>query len=193
MLIFIKRCKLDSSYQFELDLVNLTVYRTSPTMNILLYNAGGNGDNLYGIEPASYYIKNLILNLGLSFLIFLLYPLIFVFKLFKLMTSQKHNLNDYIIKLTVPASVYLWLGLLFSRPHKVITLRMNSFIYFHFIFIQEERFMYPVYPLICLMSAEVVDAIFHYIESLTVQNSDSSTQNKLDTELENKIDVSNYI
>ena len=42
-------------------------FRTSPTLNILLYNAiGGSGDELYGIEPASYYIRNLLLTLGLA-------------------------------------------------------------------------------------------------------------------------------
>jgi len=45
---------------------------TSPTLNILLYNAiGGSGDELYGVEPASYYVRNLFFNMGLSWVLVL--------------------------------------------------------------------------------------------------------------------------
>ena len=37
---------------------------TSPTYNIFTYNAAGGGDELYGVEPVSYYVKNLLLNLN---------------------------------------------------------------------------------------------------------------------------------
>jgi hypothetical protein len=57
----------------------LCMYRTSPTLNILLYNAiGGSGDELYGIEPASYYVKNLLLNMGVAWPLVLLSPLVYI-------------------------------------------------------------------------------------------------------------------
>eukprot|EP00531_Pseudo-nitzschia_arenysensis_P005771 CAMPEP_0116129956 /NCGR_PEP_ID=MMETSP0329-20121206/8200_1 /TAXON_ID=697910 /ORGANISM="Pseudo-nitzschia arenysensis, Strain B593" /LENGTH=78 /DNA_ID=CAMNT_0003624257 /DNA_START=232 /DNA_END=465 /DNA_ORIENTATION=- len=34
----------------------------SPSLNILVYNTQAGGDELYGVEPLSYYIKNLLLN-----------------------------------------------------------------------------------------------------------------------------------
>jgi hypothetical protein len=43
------------------------IFSTFPTLNILLYNTlGGSGDELYGVEPPSYYIRNLFLNLGIA-------------------------------------------------------------------------------------------------------------------------------
>ncbi|KAL3912155.1 MAG: hypothetical protein SGARI_001303 [Bacillariaceae sp.] len=36
----------------------------SPVWNILIYNTASGGDELYGVEPFSYYVKNLILNLN---------------------------------------------------------------------------------------------------------------------------------
>lgn len=59
-------------------IIDFQFYRksTSPTINITLYNAIGSGDELYGIEPASYYIRNLLLNMGLSWMLVLLSPFI---------------------------------------------------------------------------------------------------------------------
>ena len=38
---------------------------TSPHLNLVLYNSGSS--SLYGIEPPSYYLKNLVLNFNLAF------------------------------------------------------------------------------------------------------------------------------
>ena len=38
---------------------------TFPPLNIALYNAlSGSGDELYGVEPPMYYLKNLLLMVG---------------------------------------------------------------------------------------------------------------------------------
>jgi hypothetical protein len=114
--------------------------RTFPALNILLYNAigGTNGDELYGVEPASYYVKNLFLNVGLAWILLILSPVVlFIAWLMGMATSRayhtpatskntdenqkmkKHTivLDEYVLVQWM--SVFLWLGILFSRPHKV--------------------------------------------------------------------------
>lgn len=58
---------------------------TVPNLNIFVYNAlggpgaleeGKTGDELYGVEPASYYVKNLVLNFGTTAIFVLLLPVV---------------------------------------------------------------------------------------------------------------------
>jgi len=90
-----------------------------PTLNILLYNvfpAAGRGDNLYGVEPISYYIKNLFLNLGLAWPLAILGAVVLVAD--HLLAGSTLPVSS--VKGTVIAlSALLWLLVLFSRPHKV--------------------------------------------------------------------------
>jgi len=106
-------------------------FRISPTVNIFLYNAGGNGDNLYGIEPLSYYIKNLLLTNHLIFPLALLFPLLYPFLsrefksssssflFIRTLLSYLDFLASKLKSLVVTCCGYLWIGVLFSRPHKV--------------------------------------------------------------------------
>ena len=107
----------------------------SPTLNIFQYNAAGSGDELYGIEPTSYYVKNLALNfnlvaaLGVAFL-----PVSFLLRVL----GQP---------LTTPLVVtmgcmYAWLSIVVPRPHK------------------EERFLFPIYPCLCLGATVVVERMW---------------------------------
>jgi alpha-1,2-mannosyltransferase len=102
----------------------------SPTLNILTYNTAGGGDELYGIEPTSYYVKNLLVNLnfvaplGLGVL-----PLICF-----------TQLRDWDL-VTLLSPLYLWLAVVVPRPHK------------------EERFLFPLYPLLCLGAVLTVDKV----------------------------------
>lgn len=94
--------------------------RTSPTLNILLYNAiGGSGDELYGVEPASYYIVNLALNMGLAWPLMVLLPVVLVVslpfrRLRAAISSEVLGASAVLVGQAV-----LWLLVLFSRPHKV--------------------------------------------------------------------------
>jgi hypothetical protein len=91
-------------------------YRTVPGLNILLYNAlNGNGDELYGIEPMSYYIKNLFLTTPVAWLGTLASPLALLYSL--AYGRSKGNIG---IVITMHGLVYIWLSTLFFRPHKVI-------------------------------------------------------------------------
>lgn len=96
--------------------------RTFPPLNILLYNAiSGNGDELYGVEPTSYYIKNLLLTVGLSFPLALFHVLQCFGKSFYFSVFRRDGLKvgGLGAEIGVCLSAGLWVGLLFSRPHKV--------------------------------------------------------------------------
>eukprot|EP01038_Epipyxis_sp_PR26KG_P009196 gene9196-12404_t len=111
---------------------------TIPAFNIVLYNVlNGNGDELYGIEPSSYYIRNMILNLHIIPIIAFISPIIGILDF---ITSIINNcdMSQYLYKnserITVFISTFTWLFIMFMRPHK------------------EERFLYPIYPLLCLLA-----------------------------------------
>ena len=103
--------------------------KTSPLLNILFYNAGGNGDELYGVEDISYYLKNLFLNMGLVWPLGVAAPLVVVRNAIDKIDPNNTKL------LVILCSCGLWICILMSRPHK------------------EERFMYPIYPSLSLLAA----------------------------------------
>ena len=127
------------------------LYRTFPALNILLYNAVGassGGDELYGIEPVSYYLRNLVLTMGPAAVVGALSPVglvlhwsvsapMDVVHVSAAPVDQTDGINCLI---AIWFSGAMWLGLLFSRPHK------------------EDRFLYPAYPAILLMTAVTVNA-----------------------------------
>jgi alpha-1,2-mannosyltransferase len=103
-------------------------------MNIFTYNAASGGDELYGMEPISYYIKNLFLNLNfVAPLGIVVLPMIIF--------TQLREVD--LVVLTCP--LYLWLAITVPRPH------------------QEERFLFPIYPLLCLGAVLTVDKIANFV------------------------------
>jgi alpha-1,2-mannosyltransferase len=111
---------------------------TSATYNIFRYNAQGGGDELYGTEPASYYVKNLLLNhnyLSLFGILFL--PFCAVLR------KYKQPLPNSLI--CILGSLYPWLTIVVPRPHK------------------EERFLFPIYPSLVLASVVCVHQIWEFI------------------------------
>ena len=145
-------------------LIDIYYYQkiTFPPLNILLYNSlGGSGDELYGIEPASYYYSNLILNLGILWPIACSTPLVVMRNYLKYnsVSVDSNHKNKITLMLMIPTIV--WVGILLNRPHK------------------EERFMYPIYPLIaflatytilstCDLVGGLVSAIFNETHSLSI-------------------------
>jgi alpha-1,2-mannosyltransferase len=107
---------------------------TSPTWNIFVYNAAGGGDELYGVEPLSYYLKNLTLNLnGVA-------PLgvpALVLSYF----SQRRCIE----RVTILSPLWLWMAMTFPRPHK------------------EERFLVAIYPVLCFGAVFTVDAVLNAV------------------------------
>ena len=114
----------------------------SATYNIFRYNAQSGGDELYGVEPASYYGKNLLLNwnyiapLGLSFL-----PLSFVLR----MLGRPFPTSLIVV---LAGTIYPWLSLVVPRPHK------------------EERFLFPIYPALCIAAVVVTEGLWRVLSAL---------------------------
>jgi alpha-1,2-mannosyltransferase len=85
-------------------------------VNIALYNAfGGTGDELYGVEPLMYYLKNLMLIGGVAWPLAILWPLATAIR--QSLIGDKALIDGY--SLTLVSSALLWVMVLFSRPHKV--------------------------------------------------------------------------
>jgi alpha-1,2-mannosyltransferase len=82
----------------------------------------------YGVEPASYYIKNLALNWNLVFVFGALGPLFAVLVL----TFTPGKRRAAVAFLRWVSGAMLWAAIMFSQPHK------------------EERFLYPIYHLLSL-------------------------------------------
>ncbi|KAL8173571.1 UNVERIFIED_CONTAM: mannosyltransferase, partial [Gekko kuhli] len=109
-------------------------------LNIVLYNVfTPHGPDLYGTEPWSFYFVNGFLNFNVAFALALL-----ALPLTSLMESllQKFHVQNlgrpYWLTLS---PMYIWILIFFSQPHK------------------EERFLYPIYPLICLCGAVGLSAL----------------------------------
>jgi len=113
-----------------------------PPLNIVLYNVfTPHGPDLYGTEPASFYLTNGFLNFNFVFLAALLVlPVQLVARrILQLGLSSESQL--FMPDTLSQAPLYLWLLVFWTRPHK------------------EERFLFPIYPLICLAGAMVVDSL----------------------------------
>lgn len=109
---------------------------TSPLWNVFRYNATEGGDELYGVEPWTFYAKNLLLNANVGFLLFLgLVPIVAARAL--LGTGDPRASSAALLSQAAPAA--LWLGLLLSRPHK------------------EERFLFPALPSLYVAAAVALD------------------------------------
>lgn len=105
--------------------------------NIVWYNvlaaAAGKGPNIYGTEPWHFYIRNLLINFNIWFILAVAaLPLLLLqnFILGKPATKQ-----SWLRTLTFLTPFYLWLAVFTVQPHK------------------EERFMYPAYPALALNAA----------------------------------------
>lgn len=113
--------------------------------NIVKYNifsaASGKGPDLYGTEPWSYYLANLVLNFnGLLLLAIGSMPALVVTyfvdtKRLGLTKADPERSNPFTLLAMRLLPLYLWIGILSAQPHK------------------EERFMFPAYPLICFNAA----------------------------------------
>ncbi|XP_068016037.1 alpha-1,2-mannosyltransferase ALG9 [Melanerpes formicivorus] len=116
-------------------------------LNIVLYNVfTSHGPDLYGTEPWTFYFINGFLNFNVAFILALL-----VLPLTCLMECllQKFHVQNlgrpYWLTL---APMYIWIMIFFTQPHK------------------EERFLFPIYPLICLCGAVALSALqkcYHFI------------------------------
>ncbi|WKX93807.1 hypothetical protein Q1695_011237 [Nippostrongylus brasiliensis] len=127
--------------------------RVLAPLNIVLYNVfSEHGPDLYGVEPLSYYLKNLALNWNLAaFLVPCAIPLSAINYLYSWKASAEHKKwgipvhptywRHYSSLFLLFCSFSLWCLIFFVQPHK------------------EERFLFPIYPLIALLAAVSLDSI----------------------------------
>ncbi|KAJ3681870.1 hypothetical protein LUZ60_014443 [Juncus effusus] len=109
---------------------------TFSIFNLLKYNVTGGSSTLYGTEGLFFYLRNGFNNFNFAFILALVFVGIIKF-------SRKKYAPDLLI---VVSPVYIWLAFMSLQAHK------------------EERFLYPIYPLICVAATAVIDSfpdIFH--------------------------------
>lgn len=116
--------------------------------NIVAYNVfggAGRGPDIFGTEPWTFYIRNLLLNFNVWFILALASgPLLILQALFG---SQKTSKETLLRSITFVLPFYMWLGIFTIQPHK------------------EERFMYPAYPFLALNAAIALHLVLAYLGS----------------------------
>ncbi|KAH3672434.1 hypothetical protein WICMUC_004270 [Wickerhamomyces mucosus] len=115
-------------------------------LNIVLYNVINSNDqsgpNIFGVEPFSYYIKNILINF--NFIGITGYLSILIIPIFQLIFKEESLINFVVI-----IELFVWSIIFGSQPHK------------------EERFLYPIYSLINLSSSIFFHKFFKIIYLLT--------------------------
>lgn len=115
-------------------------------LNIVLYNVfsgPGRGPDIYGTEPWHFYIRNLLLNFNIWFVLAVAALPLFVLQ--KLFSGSGGGVQTGLRTVIFMSPFYLWLGIFSLQPHK------------------EERFMYPAYPALALnasMGLHIILAAF---------------------------------
>ncbi|OCK75708.1 glycosyltransferase family 22 protein [Lepidopterella palustris CBS 459.81] len=116
--------------------------------NIVLYNvfSGANkGPNIYGTEPWHFYIRNLLLNFNIWFVLAIVaFPLLLLQHFSRTQSVSRQTLLRGLVFVT---PFYFWLGIFTLQPHK------------------EERFMYPAYPALALNAAMSMHILLAYLGS----------------------------
>jgi alpha-1,2-mannosyltransferase len=132
---------------------------TVTSWNIISYNlfsGSSRGPELYGTEPWYYYL----LNLGLNFNVLLPLALISIPALFVTYNIDQRRLgaapapdqsSPYTVLALRLAPLYLWVLVLTLQPHK------------------EERFMYPVYTMICFNAAVSLYLVRGWLEATYIK------------------------
>jgi alpha-1,2-mannosyltransferase len=113
---------------------------------LVFYNifAGKNrGPDIFGTEPYHYYIRNLLLNFNIWFVLAVaVAPLVF---LQSQLRQGKTLLRTYVFI----SPFYIWMAIFTVQPHK------------------EERFMYPAYPFLALNAAIGLHIVLIYLGSIS--------------------------
>jgi alpha-1,2-mannosyltransferase len=115
--------------------------------NIVAYNVfggEGKGPNIFGTEPWTFYIRNLLLNFNVWFVLAVSIAPLLVLQ--GLSGSHARTSSQTLVRsLAFVSPFYLWLAIFTVQPHK------------------EERFMYPAYPFLALNAALAFHLILSYV------------------------------
>lgn len=111
-------------------------------LNILTYNVlSDKGPDLYGTEPISFYLKNLTINFGPVWILGLLSVPICCAAEYAISIKIKHYQPVYSLAVWYLTPMYCWMAIFFLQPHK------------------EERFLFPMYPVLILATAVSIGSI----------------------------------
>lgn len=117
--------------------------------NIISYNVlsgAGRGPEIFGTEPWDFYIRNLLLNFHIWFVLALLVGPIVLLQ--PTLTTRSLSGFTTMRALFFITPFYMWLVIFSMQPHK------------------EERFMYPAYPFLVLNATIVLHTFISYVGSL---------------------------
>lgn len=133
--------------QFFDFIINLFFYKKIAVVswNIVKYNifSKTGGPELYGTEPWSFYIKNLVLNFNIWFVLAM--AALPLFLILKIVSPSQQGFHTGLRTIVFVAPFYMWLGIFTAQPHK------------------EERFMYPAYPFLALNASIAVHILLSAI------------------------------
>ncbi|KAB8265267.1 Alg9-like mannosyltransferase family-domain-containing protein [Aspergillus pseudonomiae] len=141
------RCLAILAAEIAVDYAFLRKFAIVP-WNIVAYNifgGEGKGPDIFGTEPWTFYIRNLLLNFNIWFIFAMsAAPLLLLQAVFRPQSTKK---EIPLRTLAVIAPFYMWLAIFTAQPHK------------------EERFMYPAYPFLALNAAIAIHIILSYVGS----------------------------
>ncbi|KAL6304798.1 asparagine-linked glycosylation 9 protein isoform a [Sparassis latifolia] len=150
-LLFIPVVALDTLFYGKLTLVpwNIVKYNVFPDSQ--------SGPDLYGTEPASYYLSNLLLNFNVlvPLAIAALPALAITYRFDRRRLGERTPTADqsspFILLAVRLAPMYIWMQVMTAQSHK------------------EERFMFPIYPLICFNAAVTLYLMRGWLETAFVK------------------------
>lgn len=116
---------------------------TLSLFNFLIYNAvGADGDGgnsqLYGVEGPFFYLKNALNNFNVVLMLAMSFPVV------ALLSRQRRRK----LMLLAASPLYVWFTFMSALPHK------------------EERFLYIVYPHLCLAAAGTIASTANFLEAM---------------------------
>ena len=120
--------------------------------NIFSYNVAAvdehRGSHLYGTAPISFYLLNLFLNFNVAMAMACIGIFSGTFLPSRCFVATEYIKTAKMPSLVLVSTLLVWLAVFFPQAHK------------------EERFLYPVYPLICVISAIGIETITSLVISL---------------------------
>ena len=114
-----------------------------------IFSRSSRGPDIFGTEPWHFYIRNLLLNFNIWFLLAVCAGPLLVLQ--SRTRRQSPMRTPFLRSMILITPFYLWLAIFSAQAHK------------------EERFMYPVYPFLCVNAAITLHTVLHYLG-----NSDSN-------------------
>ncbi|RAH61370.1 hypothetical protein BO85DRAFT_456889 [Aspergillus piperis CBS 112811] len=116
--------------------------------NIVAYNVfggEGRGPDIFGVEPWTFYIRNLLLNFNIWFAFAMAAaPLLALQALFR---PKATSVQTLLRTVTLITPFYMWFAIFTAQPHK------------------EERFMFPAYPFLALNASIAFHMILSFVGS----------------------------